>query len=79
MMKVVNFDYRSCKCGNAALMIKPPSECPMKDTREMQETGQKDNMYCLISAASLCPICIISPSVYSSFDVEIKITLSGCE
>ena len=44
----------------------------------MQEIGQKERMYCFTSVASLSPISIMSPSVWSSLLYESKMTASGC-
>lgn len=74
---VKNFDLYSCRLGKAALMISPPILCPMKLIRAMQTEGQKLKMYCLTSDASLWPISMMSPSVFSSFELESITTESG--
>ena len=65
-MNVKNFGANSAKCGKAARMIKPPMLCPIKLILLMHEIGQKERMYYLTSVASLSPISMMSPSVWSS-------------
>lgn len=61
----------SDKCGNAALIITPPSECPRKLIRNGLLFIQS-NIYYLTSCAKLAPISDILPSVKSSLALLIK-------
>ena len=77
-MKVKNLVEYSERCGNAARMMIPPSECPMKLILDTVFAGQNEMIYCFTSVANLSPISIMSPSVWSSLEVELSITASGC-
>lgn len=75
---VKNLSFSSpSKCGSAALIMRPPSEWPIKLTLERQFIGQKDWIYCFTSFARRSPISKISPSVSSSFAPEAKKRASG--
>jgi hypothetical protein len=58
------------KYGNAALIIIPPSECPMNVSLDNASPGQLSLMKECTSYASLYPMSMIFPSVSSSFADE---------
>jgi hypothetical protein len=79
LIYVKNLSLRSpSRCCKAALIIKPPRECPMKLIFDRQDIGQKDWIYYLTSFASLSPISKMSPSVRSSLALLDKKIASGC-
>ena len=77
-MKVKNLEEYSERWGREALMIMPPRECPIKLILDTVVAGQNYVMYCLTSVARRSPISKMSPSVCSSFDVELRTIASGC-
>jgi len=50
---VKNLELYSAKCGKAALMIRPPMLCPIKEIFEISMSLHASTMYYFTSKASL--------------------------